>query len=101
MNKSQWIPAQIKATKALIKFIQDHDDEPDSDLVECLRSLEANDIDSAVKHAKLVKPHGMGGITDWWPPAKYENETSEYVTTVLFALVNHWCHQLSLSFNGK
>lgn len=29
----------------------------------------------------------MGGITDGWPPVKFENEESDYVATVLVALV--------------
>jgi hypothetical protein len=85
----------------LVKFITDHGSQPSRELLACLSSLEKQDISSAVKSAKLVKPHGFGGLTDWWPPAKFENETPEYVATVLVALVNNWCHIMSLSFNTE
>lgn len=98
MQNSSWIREQTLATAALVKFIRDHDSRPDLRLEACLIDLKAGDIASAVLHAKQVKPHGMGGITDWWPPAKFENEESDYVSAVLRALVNEWCRLMSLSF---
>ena len=67
----------------------------------CLAALEAFDLAGAVAHAQRVKPHGMGGLTDWWPPVKFENEDSEYTTEVLYALVNNWSRLMSLSFGTK
>lgn len=85
-------------TEALVKFICDHDAKPDFNLQECLHALKSGNIETAVFHARQVKPHGMGGLTDWWPPVKYENEDESYVSSVLQALVNDWCRLMSLSF---
>jgi|SRR5471030_969063 len=98
MANTVWIREQILATEALLKFICDHDAMPDLNLQKCLDALRVADIDSAVSHAQLVKPHGMGGITDWWPPVKYDNEDERYVSSVLQALVNEWCRLMALSF---
>jgi hypothetical protein len=98
MAKSTWIREQISATEALVKFICDHDAKPELNLQKCLAALKDGDIDAAVSHAQHVKPHGMGGITDWWPPVKYDNEDEGYVSAVLQALVNEWCRLMSLSF---
>jgi hypothetical protein len=89
---------QIDATRALIKFITEHRGDVDADLSKCLNALENGAIERAVEYAKMVKPHGMGGLTDWFPPVVYQNESKEYVATVLHALVNHWCHIISISF---
>ena len=98
MPQSSWIREQTLATEALVKFIRDHDAKPDLNLQACLIALRAGDIENAVSHAQRVKPHGMGGITDWWPPVKFENEENDYVSAVLQALVNEWCRLMSLSF---
>ena len=98
MPKSSWIREQTLATETLVKFIRDHDAEPDRELLACLNALKGGNIDVAVGHAKCVKPHGMGGLTDWWPPVKFANEEAGYVSAVLRALVNEWCRLLSLSF---
>jgi hypothetical protein len=89
---------QIEATRALIKFITEHHGALDEDLNKCLLALESGETERAVEYAKLIKPYGMGSLTDWFPPVVYENETKEYVATVLNALVRHWCHMISLSF---
>ena len=101
MSRSSWIAQQTVATRALVKFILDHGSQPDTNLQACLASLEAGDINNALVHAKLVKPHGMGGISDWWPPVKFDNENPEYVATLLEALVNNWCRLISLSFETE
>ena len=66
---------------------------------EGLVALEKGDIDLAVRHARGVKPHGMGGITDWWPSAIHENETPEYNALVLPSLINEWIRMMSFSFD--
>lgn len=98
MPGHSWMPEQTRATRALVKFIYDHDGQPPPELLLCLASLEVSDIAGAVAHAGLVKPHGMGGITDWWPPVKFSSEDPDYVTAVLIALVNEWCRLMVLSF---
>jgi hypothetical protein len=101
MTKNAWMREQAAAADALVKFIRDHGSEPDPELRACLDALQAKDIDAAVRHALRVKPHGMGGLTDWWPPVKYPNEDENYVHAVLRALVNEWCRLMALSFEGK
>jgi hypothetical protein len=49
----------------------------------------------------MVKPHGMGGITDWFPRPINEQETPEQNEHVLRALVNEWCRVISLSFEDR
>jgi len=89
---------QISTSKALLKFIQDHNGHVDAELSECLRLLEADRTNEAISHARRVKPHGMGGITDWFPQQITRNETTQYNGEVLRALVNEWCRVISLSF---
>jgi hypothetical protein len=98
---TEFLNIQIDTTRALIKFIEDHDGAVDSDLNKCLYALEKKDIEAAVNHAKLIKPHGMGGLTDWYPPKTIEGETREYNEQVLRALVNEWCRVISLSFEKQ
>jgi hypothetical protein len=92
---------QISASKALLKFIRDHNGHVGVDLSECLRLLEADRTPDAIAHARKVKPHGMGGITDWYPQPIAHTETIEYNGEVLRALVNEWCRALSLSFEER
>ena len=101
MSYSHRVQLQLEATRALIKFITEHNGEVDPDLEKCLSALEQSNSKLALEHAMLVKPHGMGGLTDWFPPVTYANETKEYVFTNLKALVNHWCHMISLSKSGE
>ena len=92
---------QISASRALLKFILDHGGHVGADLSECLRLLEADRTQDAVSHARMVKPHGMGGVTDWYPPQIAATETVEYNEQVLRALVNEWCRVISLSFEER
>ena len=99
MARPDFIREQLSATKALIKFLDDHQGGVDGDLKACLRALEREDIDTAVRHARLVKPWGMGSLTDWCPKVSESLETREYNEAVLHALVAHWCSRMSLSFD--
>lgn len=78
----------LRVTDALIKFIEDHQGSIDDDLIQCRISLNNGEKDSAIRFARKVKPHGMGGITDWWPTTIHENETSDQNEIILLALVN-------------
>ena len=92
---------QTRAAAALVKFIRDHAGQPDPDLVACLVALERGDSAEALRKAAQVKPHGMGGLTDWWPPAKFPNEDEQYVSSVLQALVNEWCRLMNALAEAK
>jgi hypothetical protein len=101
MYEHTWLREQTRAARALVKFISDHQGQLDADLGFCLAALEAKNMEQAVHHARRVKPAGMGGITDWFPPVMFANENEEYVTEVLVALVNHWARLMSLSFKAS
>ena len=88
---------QIEATRALLKFLAEHNGGTHPELEMCMAALESDNVALALAHAKAVKPHGMGGLTEWFPPVVFASEDREYVSTVLHALVNHWCHAISLS----
>lgn len=100
MYEPTWLREQTRATRALIKFIRDHQGEPVADLLQSLAALEGKNVEQAVQHARRVKPAGMGGITDWFPPVMFADEDDEYVTEVLVSLVHHWAHLMSLSFKA-
>jgi hypothetical protein len=99
MARPDFIREQLSATRALIKFLDDHQVGVDGDLQACLSALEREDIDTAVRHARLIKPWGMGSLTDWCPPVVQPLETREHNTAVLHALVAYWCSRMSLSFD--
>jgi hypothetical protein len=81
----------IQATKALIKFCEDHDGiDKARQLRVVLAAVEANDRLAAVRAFKSIPFGGMGTFTDWFPPAKYENETAEYVQEIFVALTVQW-----------
>lgn len=98
MERPDFIHDRLSATKALVKFLVDHKGGVECDLQACLEALEHNDSDLAVRHARLVKPWGMGSLTDWCPPDVWPHETREYNSVVLKALVNEWCSLMSRSF---
>ena len=85
---SPYLELQLRATRGLLKFLEDHNGPVDADLRACLRELEKADVKAAVHHARMIKPHGMGGITDWFPRPIGEFETEEYAGQILLALTN-------------
>ena len=91
---------QLRATRALVKFIEEHKGKVDADLKECLGALERKDSGAAVRHARNVRVAGMGSLTDWFPPTVYPHESEEYVWTELEALAHHWWRLMSLSSDG-
>lgn len=101
MDNSVHLTYQLRATRALVKFIRDHQSAVDEDLIKCLEALEKKDVSSAVTHAQNVKVSGMGGITDWFPPVVFPHETKEYVWAELEALAYNWARLISLSFQPK
>ena len=99
--KTTYLSLQLSTTKALIKFVRDHNGHIDQDLAACLSEFEGGNVEKAIEHARLVRPHGMGGITDWFPRPISENETPEQNECLLRALVNEWCRVISLSFEDR
>lgn len=85
------VESTIRSTRALIKFCEDHDGEPNARrLRPVLAALEADDRLAAQRAFKAIPFGGMGTFNDWIPPAKYENETAEYVDEVFVALTLRW-----------
>jgi hypothetical protein len=81
----------IRSTKALVKFCEDHDGvDKARPLRGVLAALEADDRLAATLAFKRIQFGGMGTFNDWIPPAKYENESAEYVDEVFVALTVQW-----------
>jgi hypothetical protein len=101
MASTTHLTYQLRATRALVKFILDHKGEVDGDLSACLGALERKDVATAVRHAQNVKVVGMGSITDWIPPVVFPHETSEYLFTELEALAHNWWRLIALSLEVR
>lgn len=96
------IREQLAATNALITFLQSHGGHGISDqLLACRDALDRGDIESALRYAYGVKPHGMGGITDSVPEPAHADETPEYVRVVQDALVRNWMFWMSVADHEK
>lgn len=91
--------SQKRATKALIKFCEDHGYDVDGveDLRACLKSLEQANIESAVSAYLRIPIGGMGRFDDWLPPTAFDHETPEYSRAVFEALVTQWSLLMKLS----
>jgi hypothetical protein len=87
---------QLAATNALVHFLETHGgygiDEP---LFACRDALERGDAKTALKYAHGVKPFGTGSITDSYPTASNDSETSEYLRVVQGALARNWMFWMS------
>lgn len=103
MNENSYsdnhIHSQQRATRALIKFCEDHGDEYPAvvELRSCLKALERGNVKAAVESYKKVPLGGMGCFNDWLPPVKFSNETPEYVQAVFEALTSQWSLLMRLS----
>src|SRR4051794_28234912 len=76
-----------QSTRALLKFCEDHD-APDKAraLRAVLTALEADDRLAATRAFKAIPFGGNGSFADWFPPAKFANETPDYTEQVFIAL---------------
>lgn len=88
---------QLSVTRALLKFIVDHNGIVPDELHACLAALEREDVREAVEYARRIKTDGMGGLTDWFPSVVHEGETREYLYEVLRALAHRWHQIIGLS----
>lgn len=94
-----YVGDQLRATKALVKFCDDHHNETASlaDIRLCQESLEDSDIEAAAEYYLRVPLGGNGCFNDWWPPVVFEHETEDYVSAVFEALVTQWSLMMKLS----
>lgn len=84
--------AELRATRALLKFCEDHgyEDISHTDLIKkCLTNLEKGRISDAVENY-LALPQGKEGFRDWWPKAKFQEETDDYAWAVFEGLADRW-----------
>jgi hypothetical protein len=91
-NSIKWhhaFSAGVGSTAALIKFCEEHD-RPVPQLRAVLDALEADDRRAAAEAFHSIPFGGMMCFNDWFPPAKLENETPEYVSEVFEALTERW-----------
>jgi hypothetical protein len=91
--------SEARATRALLKFCEDHG-YPDGDgvlqhLRACLAALSAGEKSNAGAAFKRIRM-GKDGFGDWWPPAVFPMETEEYSWAVFEALVERWHRLMSL-----
>jgi hypothetical protein len=99
-GKEQYIDWQVRVTRALIKFCEDHN-YPSlglTEIRESLKALERSDLETAVERYRKVPLGGrMGYFDDWLPPVVFPRETAEYVQIVFRALLNEWDRVMRLS----
>ena len=93
------ITAQIRHTKALIKFCVDHGYNMVylKDIQDCLVALENKDMALAYDYYSKVPLGGNGCFNDWWPPVVFDHENSDYVWAIFEALVSQWSLSMRLS----
>jgi hypothetical protein len=98
-----YMSMQSTATRALLKFCQDHDVGGTyvEDLRKCLLALTSSDIESAVKHYRAIPVGNMGCLDDWSPHAACEHENDEYAREVFQALIEHWVRLMNLSLPNQ
>jgi hypothetical protein len=99
MHDSNYMSQQTSATKALIKFCEDHGyvSAYVDTLRKCLVALEEKDLATAVSHFRNVPLGRMGCFDDWWPKAAGNHETDEYACAVFEALTERWFRLMNLS----
>jgi hypothetical protein len=98
--KEQYINWQLRVTRALLKFCEDHN-YPSlglTEIRESLNSLVQGDIETAVEWYRKVPLGGrMGYFDDWLPPIVFPHETAEYLQIVFQALLTEWDRVMRLS----
>ncbi|MEM6560224.1 MAG: hypothetical protein AAF656_01380 [Planctomycetota bacterium] len=90
--------AERRATRALAKFMREHEAHPLSvQKVEAvLGLLEQGDLKMARKAFDQIPIGGNGCINDWWPSVVYPHEDQEYVDAVFQALINEWVRLMNI-----
>ena len=92
------IDAEIRATRALIKFWEEHGGTPLPlvKLNDCLRALETYDLPTVFRINHELPTGRMGSFDDWIPDPVFDHETDEYVWAVFEALVIRWKLRMNL-----
>jgi hypothetical protein len=79
----------LQTTKALAKFVREHQGVQLSVLNEIVAALESGDFRRAAKTFKTIH-FGAWGFTDWFPPVAFANEDADFVQVVFESLVERW-----------
>jgi hypothetical protein len=82
----------VTTTRALRKFVVEHEGVQAPVLDKLLALLEADDFRSASKLFRTIH-FGAYGFGDWFPPVKFSNEDAQYAQVVFESLVERW-HRL-------
>ncbi|MEI8194438.1 MAG: hypothetical protein WCI73_00870 [Phycisphaerae bacterium] len=82
----------------MIKFLEDHAYSGGTlnVLRACVKALEQEQSQEAVRLYRSVPLGGNGTFTDWYPEKLLPNETAEYVEAVFDALVSRWSFWMKL-----
>ena len=96
-DPTPYIDVQLRATKALLKFCEDHGRTAGlEDIKNSLAALEQGNVLLAIEYYQKVPLGGAGTFSDWWPEP-LSQETGEYAWTVFEALVAYWSNLMKLS----
>lgn len=79
----------LQTTRALAKFVREHDGVQLSFLNEIVAHLEAGDFQNAYKRFKTAH-FGAYGFNDWFPPVAFAHEDADYVQAVFESLTERW-----------
>jgi hypothetical protein len=79
----------LQSTKALAKFVREHDGIQLPFLNEITAFLEAGDFQMAYKRFNAAH-FGAHGFNDWFPPIIFEHEDADYVQVVFESLTERW-----------
>ena len=90
-------PGQKKATRALLKFCQEHGHAPFwiEHLGKISQALEARDVVEIKSLVSLIRRAGMGSFHDWFPSVAFQNEDDDYVDSLFNALYGYWVEMVS------
>jgi hypothetical protein len=92
--RSVYVPT-IEATRALLKFCQEHQGVAANAVQLCLQALESGNYAESKKTFKAIH-FGANGSFDWFPPVVFSNENAVYVQAVYDALVERWHRLMTL-----
>src|SRR5213075_3218839 len=79
----------LQSTKALSKFVREHEGVQSPFLNDIVTHLEAGDLQKAYKRFKTAH-FGAYGFNDWFPPVVFDHEDADYVQAVFESLTERW-----------
>jgi hypothetical protein len=89
----------LQTTRALTKFVREHDGVQLPFLERMVALLEAGGFDDVAKQFKKVH-FGAYGFGDWFPPVVFPHEDADYVQAVFESLVERWSRLMTAAVGG-